>query len=180
MKTFFKAIVGACLLGQVSLASAESQDAYPDMQFFTSFESKELFEKIKATPKFENLNEENYGSPIILTVYYKVENTAEGQASAMTTAILSGSTLGLIPIVTNNDLVVTYAIKVHGTVISEIEFRKNITNTTNIWVNSGQGILNDEAMAWVISTTDDFVNQLSTDEDFKELVSEYSYYFGQP
>ena len=154
-------------------------DSYPDMQFYTTFDSKSLYQKLKDIPKFDKLNEENYGSPILLTVYYNVEKTAGGQAAAMTSAILSGSTLGLIPIVTNNDLVITYAIKVHGTVVSEFEFRKNLTQATNIWVNQRQGVLNNEAMEWVLSTTKEFVEKLSNDSKFGALVSEYDFYFGQ-
>ncbi|QYK05025.1 hypothetical protein [Shewanella zhangzhouensis] len=149
----------------------------PPVLFVSTFDSTELFDKLKSSQQLGNIDKENLGTPLRLVVSYKLQPTAGGTAAGLTSAILAGSSLGILPVVTNNDLVLTYDFRVHGKSVSRIEYRENFTQAQNMYSNQLGG-LDKDAMAWVLSTTDKFVADLVQNQEVKTLVEEYNFYFG--
>src|SRR5260370_41354855 len=80
---------------------ADSGSVLPP-NFVSSVASDELFTALKANPTFGQLDKESIGSPIVLLVTHSLRPTAAGKATGLLSAISSGATLGLLPLVTNN------------------------------------------------------------------------------
>jgi hypothetical protein len=81
--------------------AAPAGPALPAMIFFSSLAEDELFKVFKAQPGYAALDKELYGSPLKLIVTHTSRPTAGGQAAGVLSAVLSGGTLGLLPIVTS-------------------------------------------------------------------------------
>jgi len=99
-------------------------DALPPMNFYASVAGNELFLLIKAAPAFARVEKELVGSPIQLRVTHSLQPTAGGQAAGLLSAIWAGGTLGLLPVVTNNNLVLSYEIRVNGQEIVRYDFTR--------------------------------------------------------
>ena len=174
MKRF--SMVSLTLLAAVSSVSA-AELVLPPVLYLSTIEGSELFDKLKQSPSFAAIDKENIGTPLRLIVSYKLQPTAGGTAAGLTSAILAGGSLGILPVVTNNDLVVTYELRVHGQPVAKQEYRENFTQAQNMYSNP-QGGLDKASMAWVVSTADRFVVDIASDSKVRALVDEYQFYFG--
>jgi hypothetical protein len=159
-----------------AVAQAE-ETSLPAMGYTGSLEASDNYDLIKAEPLFAKLNKELIGSPIVLRVTHSLEPTGGGKAVGLASAIWAGSTLGLLPVVMNQDLVVYYDIMVNGTILTTYTFRKNITVSMNIWTKDKTHGLGDTGLAWVKTTARDFVAAVRQDPKVAELVGEYQFYF---
>lgn len=149
----------------------------PPVLFVSTFDGTELFDKLKESKPLAQIDKENLGTPLRLVVSYKMQPTAGGTAAGLTSAILAGSSLGILPVVTNNDLVLTYDFRVHGKSISRLEYRENFTQAQNMYSNQIGG-LDKDTQAWILSTTEQFLADLGSNKEVVTLVEEYSFYFG--
>ena len=149
--------------------------AYPPMVFVSMISEEKLVEKIRAVPHFADLDKDALGSPIVLRVRYFQRMTAGGTAAGLTSAVLSGSTLGLIPLVTNNDLVVVYEFNVHGTPIASFEYVENFTEAQSLY-SAGEGGLKGSALEWAEGTVDQFLADVDGNPAIQEIIDEYQYY----
>ena len=125
MKTSTKFLAMAAVSLACSSAVADNHE-YPPMQFFSSISKDKLLEALQEEPAFEKLNEDALGSPITIRVRHYTKITAGGSAAALSSAVLSGSTLGLIPVVSNDDLVINYEVMVHGDPIGFIRVHREL------------------------------------------------------
>ena len=174
-------LVAVACLGVISgQACADSDPGLPPMHFLSSVASDELFTALKASPTFGQLDKEAVGSPIVLLVTHSLRPTAAGKATGFLSAISSGVTLGLLPVVTNNSLVVTYTVRVNGKDVATYSYERNFTRAINIWANKNDTThgLGQEGLDWVKSTAGDFAKDASKDAKLAELQHEYDFYFG--
>ncbi|OBT08315.1 hypothetical protein A9267_11465 [Shewanella sp. UCD-FRSSP16_17] len=171
-------VVVLTLLGFITQLQAE-EIKLPALQYVSLVDSEEFYDKLKNSPLLAELDKDNIGTPIRLLVTYRMENTAGGSAAGFTSAILAGGSLGILPVVTNNDFVLSYEIKVQNEVIASAEYRENFTEATNIHSDKGFYGLDGEALTWAISTTDTFLSDMENNAELKALVEEYDYYFAE-
>jgi hypothetical protein len=166
------------LLSLCLINTGKAQDfVLPPMFFISSINDSSFFDKLKATPILEKIDKENIGNALRLIVTYKLEPTAGGGAAGFTSALLAGGSLGILPVVTNNDMVITYEIRVHNEKIASVNYRENFTKAQNMYSTEGLYSLDKDTLAWVITTTDKFVEDIRYNERLIELVEEYNYYF---
>jgi hypothetical protein len=163
---------------------AQAEDAaapkpLPAMRFIGSVESDEIFALLTADPLFKKLDKELVGSPIVLRVTHSLEPTSGGKASGLATGLLAASTLGLLPVVTNNDLVVYYEVLVNGTAVTTASYRKNFTHSNNIWSKDKTNGLGADGLAWVKTTVPEFLASARQDSKLTELSAEYTFYFAR-
>lgn len=177
-------ILLASLLAVASQAAAQTVPAAPPastvlpaMRFVGSLAGDEVYKLVKAAPRFAKLDREQIGSPIALVVTHNFETSAGGKAGGLLSAVLTGSTLGLIPLVINGDLVVTYEIQVNGVTVSSRTYQKNYTQAQNLLAKDATYGLGKEGLAWARSTAEQFVADIATDAKLAELVAEYQFYF---
>lgn len=171
------ASIGLCASAFSPLALAQDATALPAMNFASSVASDNLFTIIKGSSAFANLDKELIGAPVMLRVTHTLQPTTGGKATGLLSAIFSGGTLGLLPMVTNNNLVVTYEVMVHGKDIASYSYTKNFTRSINIWAKDDTQGLGKDGMEWVKSTASEFTAAAATDEKLASLKREYDLYF---
>ncbi|MFO1400283.1 MAG: hypothetical protein U1F30_03575 [Steroidobacteraceae bacterium] len=150
----------------------------PPMAFNGYVAGDEIYDLLRAAPLLAGLSKDLPGSPIVLRVTRSLLPTAGGKAAGLASAIFTGGTLGLIPMVLNNDLVITYEVLVNGTVVSSHVYQKNFTRTVNIYGNDTTYGLGKEGLAWVRDTASQFVAAAGQDAQLAQLAAEYRQYFG--
>lgn len=154
--------------------------ALPAMNFYSTIASKELYPLIRANGTFAQLDEELIGSPILLRVSHSLQPTAGGKAAGLLSAIWAGGTLGLLPVVTNNNFVVTYEVRVQGKSIASYAYQRSFTRAVNIWAQDDATYgLGKEGLEWLKSTVAEFTAAASKDARLAALQNEFETYFGK-
>jgi len=159
-------------------APAAPASALPAMSFYGSIANDELFDLIKKSEQFARLDKELFGSPLHLRVMHTLQPTAGGKATGLLSAIFTGGTLGLIPAVTNNSLMVTYEVRVHGRELVSYSYQRTFTRAVNIWAKDETHGLGKEGLAWLKSTATEFTTAAAIDPKLAALKKEYERYFG--
>ncbi|MBP6513633.1 MAG: hypothetical protein KA224_00515 [Steroidobacteraceae bacterium] len=156
---------------------APAASVLPPVRYAGTVAGDELFNLIQANPRFAKLSKDLPGSPLMLRVTHSFEMTAGGKAAGLTSAILAGSTLGLLPVVTNNDVAITYEFVVNGVPLSTWVYRRNFTRSQNIFATDTTYGLGKEGLAWARSTVNEFLAAAAGDAALAALVEEYGFYF---
>ncbi|QQX80750.1 hypothetical protein JK628_02430 [Shewanella sp. KX20019] len=149
----------------------------PPAMFISTINSDDIYDKIRLHQAFTDIDKESLGNPIKIYVHHRLEATAGGTAAGLTSAMLAGGSLGLLPVVVNNDLVLTYELRVNNQSLAKFEYRENFTDAINIYQDQGPGGLDDSALAWAVSTVDQFTAAVIKDPKILSLIEEYNYYF---
>lgn len=173
--------------GEASPAAAAPADAVPAppagpslpaMIFLSSLAEDELFKIFKAQPGYATLDKELYGSPLKLIVTHTSRPTAGGQAAGLLSAVLSGSTLGLLPVVTSERLVIRYEVMLNGKTVASCSFERTSTRAINIWAaGDADAGLGKDGMAWLKSTAAEAAGKLAADPALAALQQEIQFYF---
>lgn len=173
--------------GEASPAAVASTDAVPAppagpalpaMIFLSSLAEDELFKIFKAQPGYAALDKELYGSPLKLIVTHTSRPTAGGQAAGLLSAVLSGSTLGLLPVVTSERLVIRYEVMLNGKAVASCSFERTSTRAINIWAaGDADAGLGKDGMAWLKSTAAEAAVKLAADPGLAALQQEIRFYF---
>ena len=184
------ALTAACLLlaaAATATAAATAEDAttsaappaaLPAIRFYSSIAATEIYADLHADPLFAHLDQELPGCPILLRVTHSVEPTSGGKAAGVATGLLAAGTLGIIPMVTNDDFVVYYEVIVNNTVVSTHVYRRNFTRSRSLWNSDRRNTLGNEGLAWVKGTAAQFLADARSDAALADLNREYGYYFG--
>lgn len=152
--------------------------ALPAMIFLSSLAEDELFKIFKAQPGYAALDKELYGSPLKLIVTHTSRPTAGGQAAGLLSAVLSGSTLGLLPVVTSERLVIRYEVMLNGKAVASCSFERTSTRAINIWAaGDADAGLGKDGMAWLKSTAAEAATKLAADPGLAALQQEIRFYF---
>jgi hypothetical protein len=160
---------------------APASNALPPMNFYASVAGEELLAAIKASPAFQRLDKDLPGSPVVLRVTHAFQPTAGGQAAGFMTALLAGSTLGLLPVVTNNNLVLVYEVRVNGKTLLRQDFQRSFTRASAIWNATADDPthgLGADGLEWAKSTATEFAGKAAQDASLVALQKEYAFYFG--
>lgn len=146
------------------------------IRFFSAIDDQSQFDTLKAHPLFVGLNDDNTpGSPVSIVISYRQQSTDASAAAEFASGVLAGSTLGILPVVMNNDMIVRYELFVQGNSIYSTEFLENFTDAKNMYaMNQG---LDAKVKEWIVSTTPEFLKRLEQDGSLEQTISEYNYYF---
>jgi hypothetical protein len=158
--------------------AAISASALPAMSFYGSIADTELFDLIRKSDQFSRLDKGLFGSPLHLRVMHALQPTASGKATGLLSAIFTGGTLGLIPAVTNNSLMVTYEIRVHGRELVSYSYQRTFTRAVNIWAKDETYGLGKDGLEWLKSTASEFTAAAASDAKLAALKQEFERYFG--
>jgi hypothetical protein len=160
-------------------SAAPAVSALPAMYFLGTVASDELYDALRKNPAFSTLDKELVGSPLTLMVTHTLRPTAGGQAAGLLSAVLSGSTLGLIPIVSNERLVVKYEVLLNGKPVTSYSFERTATRAQNLWTAGadGYGGLGKAGLEWVKSTTAEAAAKIASDPALLAVRDEIEFYF---
>ncbi|MFD2165624.1 hypothetical protein ACFSJY_05045 [Thalassotalea euphylliae] len=163
------------LIFSVTLQSAASP--IPAMKYVSNVDDEHSFDVLKSNNAWKNLDKELHGSPFLLVAYMETQETNGGSAAVATSALFSAATLGIIPIVNNNDIVLTFRIRLNNSTVTEHIYTHNVTDANSIWAGPNRE-LNKETKEWLKKSTEKFVSDISTDDQLAEVLKEYEFYFG--
>ncbi len=158
-------------------AAHASESSLPAMNFVSSIAGDEMFLLIKQQTLFSNLDKALIGSPITLRMTHTMQPTTAGKTTGLLSAIWAGGTLGLLPVVSNNTLVVTYEVLVHGKDVATYSYQRNFTRAINIWAKDETHGLGKDGVEWLKSTAGEFGSAAAADEKLIALKQEYESYF---
>jgi hypothetical protein len=151
----------------------------PPMKFLSSLAGDEVFTVLKAEPALSALDKELAGSPLSLIVTHTVRPTAGGTAAGLLSAVLSGSTLGIIPVVTNDRLVIRYEVLLNGKTVTTYNFERTATRAQNLWTMGAQGDdgLGKAGLEWLKTTATEVAAKLPNDPAMLAVRDEIDFYF---
>ncbi|HEY5849541.1 MAG TPA: hypothetical protein VIT62_02055 [Lysobacter sp.] len=151
----------------------------PPMKFLSSLAGDEVFTVLKAEPALSALDKELAGSPLSLIVTHTVRPTAGGTAAGLLSAVLSGSTLGIIPVVTNDRLVIRYEVLLNGKTVTTYNFERTATRAQNLWTMGTQGDdgLGKAGLEWLKTTATEVAAKLPNDPAMLAVRDEIDFYF---
>ncbi len=163
------------------LASSMSVNAASLPMFVvTAFEGEQetkFVELLQKQDLLAKVSHKSYGAPVRLIVSYHHETTAGGSVASFTTLMMSASSLGVIPVVENNDFVVTYQLRVQSKTIANFNYVINTTNAVSIYAGK-EAKFSPKVQAFIDSTPAKFAADLAKEAAFKTLTQEYEFYFG--
>ncbi len=164
------------------LAEPAATRPLPAMRFVSSIAKDELLSILKSEPALAGLDPDLAGSPLTLVVTHTLRPTAGGQAAGFVSAILSGSTLGLIPVVSNEHLVLKYEILLNGKSITSHAYERTATRAQNLWAagNDGHNGLGKAGMEWARATAAEAAAGLTADSRLRAVQEEIDFYFAAP
>lgn len=162
-----------------AVAPPSTAPALPAMYYLSSVAGDEVLALLKAEPALAALDKELVGSPLTLIVTHTLRPTAGGQAAGLLSAVLSGSTLGIIPIVSNERLVVRYEVLLNGKVVTTHSFERTATRAQNLWTAgaNGYGGLGKAGMEWLKSTATEAASKIARDPAMLAVRDEIDFYF---
>jgi hypothetical protein len=160
--------------------SAPHPAVLPAMSFVSSLAADRILPILKRNAALSGLDEELAGSPLTLLVTHTLRPTSGGQAAGFLSGVLAGSTLGLIPIVSSEMLVVRYEVMLNGKPIAGYSFERTATRAMNMWSaarDDGYEGLGKAGMEWVESTAIEAAAKLAADPAIDAVRKEIEYYF---
>jgi acyl-CoA synthetase (AMP-forming)/AMP-acid ligase II len=125
---------------------------------------------------FEELDEKAVGLPIGVRVLKGYRTKQDG--TQFTTMMLSASTLGIIPVVSNKEFKVRYDIFVQGKSIAQFEYMMDSTDVNNIWTSSYKDKkATPTEELFLKDTISQFFFDLQKEEKSQAVFAEYKEYF---
>ncbi|QQP97623.1 hypothetical protein [Lysobacter enzymogenes] len=158
-----------------SAVVAPKAGALPPMRFLASVAEEEIYAGLKADPNFAALDKELVGSPLSLMVTHTMRPTAGGMAAGLLSAVLAGGSLGLIPVVSSERMVIKYDLMLNGRPLTSYSFERTAARAQNLWtVDAGIG---KAGMEWVKSTVPEAAAKIAKDPAVLALRQEMDFYF---
>ncbi|MCV6615009.1 MAG: hypothetical protein OIF35_08525 [Cellvibrionaceae bacterium] len=148
---------------------------YPPVMFYSNIDDVDIKQLLQNYQAFSELDESAIGAPIGIRVLNFRRNRQDGtQASSL---MLSATTLGLIPIVSNQDFNVYYDVFIQGEPIARFKYTYNTTDVHNIWAADSKQKAEPEEVLFIKHTLPKFLNELKKSEEAQALFAEYWDYF---
>lgn len=138
-----------------------------------------FYEKLNEVDLFNDLNKENIGSPYYLSIYFADQATAGGTAAEATSVLLAASTLGIIPIVSNEDKTLRFEIWLNRRTYTTYEYTANFSDVSNMWTEGSRAakIMDPKILKWALGIIDQLKLDIAADPKIALLKSEHQFYF---
>ena len=151
---------------------------YPPVLFVTNIKAVPIKDKLNAYHAFSRLDTEEIGLPIGIRILKGYHTRQDG--TKFSSGLLSASTLGLLPTVSNVEFKVRYDIFVQGSSIATFKYQTESTDVGTIWTDKpGREHKTTPAEArFIEQTLPRFLNELKNSPEAQDLFKEYRDYFG--
>lgn len=148
---------------------------YPPVLFQSNIEDDAFVELLKEKQAFAGIDKDAIGSPVGIRVVKGLR--IKQDATAFSSLMLSASTLGLIPVVTNKAFKVQYGVFVQGELISYYEYEMSSADVENMWGGPRLDKLKPAEQLFLEGSVNQFLLDLKDDSEVQGLFSEYYTYF---
>ena len=176
MNIKFKPLI--CALAILIFSSISNAQPLP-IYLNTSSLDDSLLEKIQSLPFFSEMSNTIFGSPYYFSVRIGNNSTTGGTAAELTSIMLSGSTLGILPVVSNSDITVTYQLWVNRRGYVEYSYTENFSDIDSFWALDSQSGLEPNVLEWALTTVDDLAQKLEEDPKVIALIAKHEKYFAE-
>lgn len=137
-----------------------------------------LEEKLRDIDFLSGLSSDLNTSRIFLSVSLYKDIGGGELGTNLTSVILSGSSMGLIPIVESKTVTLQFQLNVHGEWYTEYIFSKPFNDVKNFW-SIDTSVVTSTVADWVLSKTDELKKQIDHDPKIKALSNSYYLYFDE-
>lgn len=152
--------------------------AYPPVFFVTNIEDEEIKSMMEKYQAFMALDEDAVGLPIGVRVLKGHRTKQDG--TQFSSLMLSASTLGIIPVVSNTEFKVRYDVFVQGKSIETFEYVMDSTDVDNFWTAAYKDYeTSPTEEQFLMDTIPQFFTELKASEVSQEVFSEYWEYFSE-
>lgn len=152
--------------------------AYPPVFFVTNVDDKSVKSKMLQYEAFFALDEKAVGLPIGVRVLKGHRTKQDGTQAS--TLMLSASTLGIIPIVSNTEFKVRYDVFVQGKSIESFEYTMDSTDVDNLWTSAyKEHETSPTEEQFLLDTIPQFLKELRESEVVQQTFEEYWEYFSE-
>jgi len=166
-------------IDQTNLVSYKHEGkTYPPVLFQTNIEDKAFQSLLEKTGAFERLDNEAIGLPIGLLVRKNLRMKSD--AKGISSILLSASTLGLVPVMSNKEFSVRYDIFLQGKSIADFSYEMTTGDVENLWKGAGAAgrqELKPEEEIFMEHSINSFLNDLKTKQEVLDVFAEYDLYF---
>ncbi|MGV6807308.1 MAG: hypothetical protein ACWA5K_05340 [bacterium] len=165
-------------IGEITQESYVHDGAkYPPVFFVTNVEDEAFKSKLDSYKAFSALDDEAVGLPIGVRVVKLHERKLDG--ASVSSLMLSASTLGLTPVVSNKEFKVRYDVFVQGNSIYNVVYTMSTTEVESLYSNPGaERDLKPAEESFLESSIPQFLVDMKASEEVNEVFDEYVYYFG--
>ena len=174
---YIKLYVVSALVCVSALISVQAEN----LSFFLNSSQFEdaFYEKVKEVDLFNDLSKDHVGSPYDLTIFFADQATSGGTAAEATSVLLAASTLGIIPIVSNDDKTLRFEIWVNRRTYATYEYTANFSDVSNMWTESARSakIMDPKILEWALSMIDQLKLDIAADPQIELLKKEHQFYF---
>lgn len=151
---------------------------YPPVLFVTNIDDVPVKETLESYDAFSRLDTEAVGLPIGVRVVKGHRTKQDG--TQFSTLMLSASTLGIIPIVSNTEFKVYYDVFVQGKSIKQFKYQVDSTDVDNLWsAPYGDREVKPSEAKFIEYTLPKFMSELRESEEVQLVFEEYREYFGE-
>jgi hypothetical protein len=151
---------------------------YPPVFFVTNIEDDSFEEKLDAMASFKAIDKKSVGLPIGLRILKGHRTKQDG--TQFTSLMLSASTLGIIPLVSNTQFKVRYDVFVQGKSIANYEYTMDSTDVDNMWTSAYKDFeIKPTESLFLHDSLSKFMRELAENEEVQAVFAEYREYFSE-
>ncbi|KXJ62247.1 MAG: hypothetical protein AXW14_00245 [Alteromonas sp. Nap_26] len=151
---------------------------YPPVFFVTNVEDKAIKGQIEKYNAFSALDDKAVGLPIGVRVLKGHRTKQDG--TQFSSLMLSASTLGIIPVVSNTEFKVRYDVFVQGKSIESFEYVMDSTDVNNFWTSAYRDFeTSPTEEQFLRDTVPQFLKELKASKVAQENFAEYWEYFSE-
>ena len=151
---------------------------YPPILFATNAQVEDFKSIFESFGAFAEVDNESVGIPIGVRVLRGKRTKQDG--ASFSSAMLSASTLGLIPMVSNKEFKVLYDVFVQGRSIAQFTYQLDSTDVDHMWVGGIEHNKTSEGEAvFLRHSVSMFLNDIKEHEEVQAVFAEYWEYFGE-
>lgn len=151
---------------------------YPPVFFVTNVEDKAIKGQIEKYNAFSALDDKAVGLPIGVRVLKGHRTKQDG--TQFSSLMLSASTLGIIPVVSNTEFKVRYDVFVQGKSIESFEYVMDSTDVNNFWTSAYKDFeTSPTEEQFLRDTVPQFLKELKSSKVAQENFAEYWEYFSE-
>ena len=151
---------------------------YPPILFATNVEDTDIIKIMESFEAFTLVDDKSVGLPIGVRVLKGKRISHNG--ATFTSAMLTASTLGLIPMVSNKEFKVFYDVFIQGESIAQFKYQLDTTDVDHLWIGGNEmtETTSDEAV-FLEHSVSLFLKDIKNHKEVQDLFAEYWAYFGE-
>lgn len=148
---------------------------WPPVLFVSSVGNDDFKNFFASYGAFEHLDEEAFGAPIAITVFKR--KRVKPNAASFSSLMVSASTLGLVPVVSNKAFNVYYTVYIQGKKVAGYTFELTSTEVNNFWSTNSITATKPKEQLFLEKTVSQLYHELSKNEELQANFEEYNLYF---